>query len=165
MGPKPKTLAERFWPNVDRPDGPDACWPWLRARDRDGYGWIITGSTVDGSRCSQRCHRVAFELTYPGTTQDCHVLHHCDNPCCCNPSHLFLGTHADNMADKSRKGRASSLKGESVPNAVLTDSLVRQIRRIYREGKLSQRRVGVLLGLNPNTVKSVLTGNRWVHIS
>lgn len=95
---------ERFWSKVDRGGGPDACWLWTAHKTRGGYGQL----RVDGHQAT--AHRVSWELAhgpippghgYHGTC----VLHRCDNPPCCNPSHLFLGTNADNMADMKAKGR------------------------------------------------------------
>ena len=98
-GPAPRPLAERFWENVDRSAGPDGCWPWIKARMPSGYGMIGIG------RRPALTHRVAWELAHahPG---DAHVLHRCDNPPCCNPAHLFLGTNSDNIADRVEKGRS-----------------------------------------------------------
>ena len=99
-----KSTAERFWAKVDRSDGPDACWPWTGHRARRGYGQFkMFGRSVPA-------HRVAWELTngpippgdHFGTMCACH---RCDNPPCCNPTHLFLGSMADNVADRDAKGR------------------------------------------------------------
>lgn len=106
-----KTLAERFWPKVDRSGGPDACWPWTGRRDRGGYGRISSGGKH--GRCLL-APRVAWELTHGPIPDDedgkpFRVLHDCpagDLPACCNPAHLWLGTDADNVRDMHRKGRA-----------------------------------------------------------
>lgn len=165
MGPAPRAVADRFWPKVDRSAGPSACWPWTGTRNQDGYGRFTVGSVVDGSRRQLPAAATAYMLTHPNESlEDLHVLHHCDNPPCCNPSHLFLGTQQDNMTDMARKGRAYGHCGEEAPNAVLTDSLVLKIRATYAAGGLSQRAVGRALGLNPNTVKQVLQGRRWKHV-
>jgi hypothetical protein len=80
---------------------PDACWPWKGPRDKEGYG-VIT----DDTRRQIRAHRIAFERINGPIPQGQYVLHHCDNPPCCNPAHLWLGTIADNNADMWSKGRA-----------------------------------------------------------
>lgn len=95
-------VGPRFEKKVHKTDG---CWFWTGAKTRDGYGVIIDGGVMKSA------HRVAWEL-YRGpipkqeTTQHgCCVLHRCDNPCCVNPDHLFLGSQLDNIADAVAKGR------------------------------------------------------------
>ena len=103
-------LEERFWSGVDR-RGPDECWNWTRARQTRGlkYGIIGIGSRLDGSKRAVLAHRLAWQLTHgPLARQGLKVLHRCDNPLCCNPAHLFLGTQADNVADMFSKGRQNS---------------------------------------------------------
>jgi len=97
----PKTpLAERFWPNVDRRE-PEACWPWLAGTDAHGYGAI---SDDDGK--IQKAHRVAWTLAKGPIPEGLEILHHCDNPPCCNYEKcLFLGTQAENVRDMFSKGR------------------------------------------------------------
>ena len=93
--------AERFWKRVDRSDGFFACWTWTAFRNtaRGGVGHF----NVDGQ--VMRAPRVAWELVNGAIPRGLFVCHHCDNPSCCNPAHLFLGTAADNMRDAVAKGR------------------------------------------------------------
>jgi hypothetical protein len=117
---KAPPLLERFWAKVDI-RGDDECWPWTAAvrNKREGYGafWL------NGRH--QPAPRVAMILS--GTYIDgMQVCHRCDNPKCCNPKHLFLGTNLDNNQDKVLKGRHAFGSGNG--NAKLTDAAVREIR-------------------------------------
>lgn len=108
--PRKYTLAEveaAFWSRVDKSGGPDACWPWMGPMTDFGYGKFRVWNRTRTS------HRLAIEFTngpiqtgsgYHGTC----VLHRCDNPPCCNPAHLWLGTNADNAADRNAKGRSAA---------------------------------------------------------
>jgi hypothetical protein len=102
-----RPLAERFL-DFYRPGEPDACWPWLGTRDHDGYGVI-----GDDARRQMRAHRLAWERVNGPLPPGRYVLHHCDNPPCCNPAHLFVGTIADNNHDMIRKGRDNPAHGKA----------------------------------------------------
>jgi hypothetical protein len=88
------TLAERFTRFLT-PGAPDDCWEWRGNRNNRGYGKL--GKIY--------AHRVAYELASGPIPSGLEVMHSCDNPPCCNPAHLSVGTHADNMQDMARKGR------------------------------------------------------------
>ncbi len=118
----------RFWSKVTKP-GPGECWSWAGARNKNGYGVYGIGPACAAARLA---HRVAFFLHHgvdPGETGVCHT---CDNPPCCNPAHLFLGTQSDNMRDASLKGR-TQWPGP-VPRKLTADS-VREIRRLASSGR------------------------------
>lgn len=94
----------RFWSKVDK-KGEDECWPWLTGCDADGYGQFWRNNV------NERANRVVWELIHGEIPKDqwgftLYVLHTCDNPKCCNPKHLWIGTPGDNTKDTSRKGRA-----------------------------------------------------------
>lgn len=91
--------TDRFWKNV-RVASPSACWEWTGSRSANGrYGqfWYL-GAPVGA-------HRIAYTLTQGAVPSGASVMHRCDNPICCNPDHLSVGSHTDNMRDASRKGR------------------------------------------------------------
>lgn len=88
----------RFWRRVDV-RGPDECWNF-KGSVKNGYGWYV--AKLVGKE--YRPHRIAFELTF-GQPSKPFICHHCDNPSCCNPFHLFPGTYQDNFNDMVSKGR------------------------------------------------------------
>lgn len=90
------------------------------------------------------------------------VCHHCDNPICVNPDHLFIGTTQDNTQDKVNKGR--QVKGSGSPLAVLTEEDIRNIRKEYSEGGTSHRRLGLKFKVTYAHFKRILEGKSWKHI-
>ncbi len=90
------TFLERFWSRVRKSDG---CWEWTGLVNESGYGRIYVYGRVD------RAHRLSYRIHLGPIPKGMFVCHHCDNPPCCNPSHLFLGTHMDNMRDATAKRR------------------------------------------------------------
>lgn len=101
MAGYPITVYDRFWSKVDR-GAEDECWPFNAFRDKDGYGRFSIGPD------DMSAQRAAWLLTFGTIPNGMHVCHTCDNPPCCNPAHLFLGTHADNMRDARKKRRWSN---------------------------------------------------------
>ena len=90
-------LERRFWDKVTMGDG---CWEWTGTRHSWGYG-LLGGRR----KVHLRAHRVSWEIHFGPIPAGLYILHHCDNPRCVRPDHLFLGTHRDNMADMVKKGR------------------------------------------------------------
>jgi len=97
--------VRRFWGKVDI-RGPGECWNWQARRNKQGYGHFYV--RIGGKPKTARAHRFAYQLVNGPIPDGMLVLHHCDNPSCCNPTHLFLGTHADNVADMWSKNRGPS---------------------------------------------------------
>jgi len=127
----------QFNAKVDRSGGPDACWPWT-GRFQYGYGIMSIRSRP------RRAHRIAFALAHDGILKVSRggghaICHHCDNPPCCNPKHLFEGEQSDNAKDMWNKRRGhvpTPLFGESHPGAVLTKEIVIAMRRARKNGAL-----------------------------
>jgi len=148
-----KTVAERFWEKVDK-RGLDECWPWMGNRNPDGYGKLRIGDEV------VKAHRVAWMLMRGAIPKGMHVLHHCDSPACCNAKrHLFLGTHADNMADMKRKGRAS---GDSRANTKITWADADEIRRLNYAG-MPRKEIAGKFRVHLATIGRIVTMKRWVR--
>lgn len=136
--------------------GPDECWPWLGSCHRKGYGQF--GDRSVGTRYA---HRIAWEFAYGTIPDGMLVCHACDNPPCCNPSHLFLGTDRDNAQDRERKGRRKPAVGSKHGSAKLTEEQVREIRS--REG-ISLRALGRLYGMSPGHIGCIRRGDKWKHV-
>lgn len=118
--PVRRPLIERFSEKVDR-KGPDECWLCTAAVNNKGYGLIGNGKKPSKQVLA---HRLAYQLHYGAFDETLHVLHRCDTPRCCNPKHLFLGTHKENMADCKAKGRHHKIGRTNCPrgHAYLPDN-------------------------------------------
>jgi len=151
-----RTLA-RFWKKVDK-NAPGGCWVWVGYRNRKGYGgFFIAGP----SRHCWLAHRVSWVIAHGMPWPTKNVLHRCDNPSCVNPSHLFLGSLADNNADMRSKGRVAHGIGHG--HAKLTDKEVKELRRLYRSG-MRQQALADSFGVSQATVSEAIRGKTWSHV-
>ena len=137
----------------------DDCWPWTGSVMK--IGWH--GQWRNGEGGIEPTHRAAWRIMKGDIPAGSCVLHRCDNPICCNPSHLFLGSHSDNFKDMWSKGRArpGKLKGEAHGMSKLTADLVRDIRTSKEAGNV----IAVRLSLSPTTVCDVRKRRTWKHIT
>lgn len=159
-GPEPKPIAGRLDALV-RKGSDDDCWPYMGTCDPNGYGrFFVAGTGRNGYK--PFAHRVAYELAYGPVPDGLVVMHICDNPTCCNPSHLRIGTRADNNRDRSEKGRGRENRqwGSANPRAKLTAEMVLQIRKMVRDG-LSQGKVAKLFGIKQPQVSRLVRGVSW----
>lgn len=152
-------VTDRFWCHVIKNDEPDACWLWLAARDKNGYGYTSV------NRKHVKAHRVAWELTNGLVPAGLFVLHKCDRPQCVNPTHLFLGTQIDNMQDAARKGRirVPGLRGDAHPNAQLTTD---QVLAIYQRTKSTESHgsIAIDFGTSRDNVWRIANKKCWIHV-
>lgn len=160
MGTKRRSLSERFWEKVDK-RGPSECWPWVAGMNRYGYGRVAAGGAKRAPILI--ASRVSWELHNGPIPAGARILHHCDNPRCVNPAHLYAGTQADNVRDMFQRGRANRPRGAAVWCARLTSAQAREIRAAYALGDISQRALGAQYGVSDVTVSRIVRGLRWSH--
>jgi hypothetical protein len=149
-----RTVAERFM-NFYKPGAPDECWPWTGTVHHSGYGVI-----GDNRNRQYFAHRLAYERAHGAIPEGLSVCHTCDNKPCCNPAHLFLGTLADNNADKARKNR--STHGAHHPGAKLTEDDVRTIRSLYPA--MSQQAIADRYGMHQSVISDIIRRVTWRRI-
>ena len=149
---------KRFWDKVDKSGD---CWLWTASCRPNGYGQIGIGSRSDGSRTVVLAHRLAYELQIGVIPDGICVLHRCDNPKCVRGSHLFLGSQADNMADKVAKNR--QLRGERHPMSTFTEGDVKTFRDVVSVG-CKQSLLADFLGLTRQSLNDIITGKIWADV-
>ena len=149
----------RFWKRMNHTES--GCWEWQGARNPAGYGVV----RVHYKMC--RAHRVAYELTHGPIPDGLLACHRCDNPPCCNPDHLFLGTRKDNNDDRHAKGRtrsgAGSRYGEAINTAKLTADDVRAIRAQSVAGT-SQMDLARQYPVTQSAIWAIVHYKSWKHI-
>ena len=140
----------------------DSCWRWLKATDGWGYG------NMWHKGVTYKSHRLMWELCNGPIPKggDCRgmcVCHKCDNRSCCNPAHLFLGTHAENMGDmkKKNRGKTADRKGEKNPAAKLTEADVEHIRYLVKNSTFQKQEIAWMFNVNPSRISAIANGKSW----
>jgi len=142
-----KSISERFCEKVAKSPG---CWLWQGHISKLGYGKFM----------GKHAHRIAWELRNGPIPLGLDVCHHCDNPACVNPEHLFLGTASDNMKDCVSKGRLDH-RGKRNSNAKLTEALIREIRSTA----LTQRKLAAKFGVSEANIYYIQKGLTWGEVA
>lgn len=145
-------------PFHDKYEKSEGCWIWRAQRDRRGYG--VYDKYENAKRQFRKfAHRYMWEITFGPIPDGINVCHKCDNPPCVNPNHLFLGTHADNCADKVSKKRHRF--GERVNFAKLSES---QVKEILTMRHLPVQKVADIFGVTYGPIYAIFRGKTWKHI-
>jgi hypothetical protein len=145
--------VDRFCSKLSTPTA-NGCIEWQAARNQKGYGIFGIGRNK-----LFLAHRLAFEWSFANFIPSMFVLHRCDNPACCEPSHLFQGTNSDNVADMMAKGR--NIMGMRVGNSKLSDADIRAIKNDNRV----QRIIAEQYGVDQSTISDIKAGQSWRHIT
>jgi HNH endonuclease len=162
-----RPIAERFWEKVNKTE---TCWLWTKSLAGGGYGTFLT--ITDGVKRTQPAHRVAWQLENGPIPDGMFLLHRCDTKRCVRPSHLFLGTQADNIKDMISKDRHASGKkwwltllprGTAHPNAKLTNTQVRTIRKLSARG-FAQTSIAARYKVSAPTIARILSRKTWKHV-
>ena len=153
-----ESVMDRFWRYVDK-KAPDECWEWLKGKTTCGYGKSIIRNEIIGS------HRISW-MAYNNREipNGMCICHHCDNPPCVNPAHLFLGSSKDNVQDMLRKGRGQDTVGQNNPQAKLNETQVRLIRYWWSLGNMKCVRMARYFGVDPQTIYNVINRYTWSHV-
>lgn len=142
--------ANLFWGRV-RIAGPDECWMWTGYKNNMGYGqYAVFPNPPQGS------HRIAYALKNGGIPAGINVCHKCDNPLCCNPTHLFLGSQKDNIRDMGAKGRHAT--GPRNGNSKMSPETIAAIRSDYANGGISLKGLGRKHGCSDTWIARIVRG-------
>lgn len=176
--------VRRFFAKVDKTSSPRGCWEWTAGKNKNGYGkfYALKHDTA---------HRVSYIMHVGEIPVGMLVCHHCDNPACVNPNHLFLGTPADNSADMVAKGRSAKgdkssvrlnmasrprgdahhlrrmpelvKKGTAHPRHKLTEAQVLEIRALYKAG-VGTGKLESLYGMSGGAIYAIVHRRTWKHL-
>lgn len=162
---KRDTLENRLWAKIDK-RSENECWPWLANKNNKGYGMIRAGGKAE----KILAHRVSYSLSKGDIPFGSIVMHSCDNPACCNPLHLSLGTMLDNCRDMDKKGRRVTVCnplnipprhiGANHPHAKLTEEQAHEIKHSKESTKFLCNK----FELERSTIKRIRSGRGWKHL-
>lgn len=133
------------------------CWEWQKCCSSDGYGQL----SYNNKQCT--VHRLSYELFVNKIPLDKQILHSCDNPICCNPDHLRVGTNYDNVQDRQNRNRQA--KGITHGRHKLTDNDIQEIRRLHSTGKYTHGNIAEVFDISRSHICNILNNKFWKHIT
>ncbi len=143
----------------------DECWEWQAGKDKNGYGKMQYFTHIDEKRkkVHGRAHRIAYCLDkgINEVPDEGYVLHHCDNPSCVNPKHLYLGDNTQNVNDRVNRQRGYEPKGELHHYAKMTEEDVKMIRK----SKMRNCDLARMFNVTDSCIFSIRSGRTWKHVS
>lgn len=148
-------LEKRFWKKVNKTP---RCWLWIGAKSTNGYGAIYEKK---GRR--NFSHRISFELCNGKIPNGLCVLHDCDIKLCVRPSHLHLGTRAQNNFEAVARGLARHERGEKSSRAILTTHQIIKIRKLHCK-EMSFAKLAKAYGVHRATISAIISRRSWVHV-
>ena len=149
-----KTTDERPWDRIQK-SNTQSCWLWTGCLNRKGYGQL----TYKGGR--ELAHRLVWKLTNGPIPKEMLVCHTCDVPACCNPSHLFLGTPAENTKDMMQKQRNRNPWGEHTGTAKLTEEQVVGVMARLLTDREKHTHIASSLNVTVSAIRDIWYGRRW----
>lgn len=155
-----KSLLHHFRVRVKIIHDKTSCWEYQGAKYKHGYGNI----TYTGQNYGTLTHRVYYYASRGDFDKSLDVCHTCDNPSCCRPSHLFLGTHKQNMEDMSKKGRRGSYKNERSKRARLNWRQIHLIRKIYSERSCRRMDLALIFGISREHLHKIGNYQIWIPV-
>ncbi len=142
-----------IWKRIDK-KGENECWNYIGYL-RNGYGRIQINYRY------YLAHRIVYEDIYGSIPDGMCICHSCNNPSCCNPKHLYMGTQTDNMKQMVNDGRTG--KGEDAGGVKLTEKSVLEIRKLYFSGEYSQKKLGEIFRVTQSNISYVIN-KTWKYL-
>jgi hypothetical protein len=165
----------KFIAQAGEPKTAGECWPWTAGKNPAGYGVVYIGASHLKGRKSMPVLATRLSWTFANRktiAKGLLICHHCDNPQCINPHHLYAGTPKDNVHDAINRGRLNpydiaqcpKAKGEASGKSKLTEAQVVEIRARYAAGGIPMKDLAAEFSVCRHTILGVLNGRVWSHV-